>query len=383
MPDPLSNDVVIELLRELVRIPSVNPSLAPEAGTGERAIAAFAVEWLAQHGVNAWTDEVAPGRFNAVAEVGRGERTLAACAHIDTVQTDGMTIAPFEGRLDGGRVYGRGSYDMKGGVAAAMCAAAGLARTNYQGRFMLALVADEEYASIGAADWVKRYRADACVVTEPTTRGMRELIIAHKGFAWLEVITRGFATHGSRWDVGVSAIASMGRVITACDDFDRNVLRKRTHPMLGPASMHCALISGGTGISTYAADCRMQIERRTLPGETPELVLAEVRELMRIAEVDGDVALTLARPPLTVAPDSRIADCARRAMREVTGVEPEDAGVAYWMDAALFAEAGVPTVNFGSLGAGAHEAVEWVDVATVVECARALYQTALFFSEEN
>lgn len=381
MSDPLAHDVVLELLQELVRVPSVNPSIAPAEGIGEYAIAEFAYTWLTRRGVKAWTDEVAPGRFNVVAEVGNGPRTLAACAHIDTVQTEGMTIPPFEARYEDGRVYGRGSYDMKGGVAAVMCAAAALAQIEFRGRFMLALVADEEYASIGAADWVKRYRADACVVTEPTTKGMRELIIAHKGFVWLEVVTRGFATHGSRWDLGTSAIAGMGRVITACDAFDRDVLRKRTHPLLGPASMHCALIEGGSGISTYAGQCRMKIERRTLPGESADQVLEEIRTLVKAANVDGDVALILARPPLTVAPDAEIADCARRGMRMATGHGPTDAGVAYWMDAALFAEAGIPTVNFGSLGAGAHEAVEWVDVETVVSCARALYQTALLFSE--
>src|SRR5688572_3627284 len=231
MHESLSVEFVTKLLQELVEIPSVNPSIAPDEGTGERAIAGFAVEWLTRHGVTAWTDEIAPGRLNAVAEVGSGNKTLAACAHIDTVQTEGVTIPPFSAKLEGGRVYGRGSYDMKGGVAAALCADAALAGTTDRCSFMLALVADEEYASIGAADWVKRYRADACVVTEPTSDGMRELIVAHKGFVWLEVTTRGFATHGSRWDLGVSAIASMARVITQCDDFDRNVLRQRNHPL--------------------------------------------------------------------------------------------------------------------------------------------------------
>jgi acetylornithine deacetylase len=246
---------------------------------------------------------------------------------------------------------------------------------------MLALVADEEYASVGAMDWVQRYHADACVVTEPTSRGMRELILAHKGFVWLDVHTRGFATHGSRWDLGISAIQAMGRVIVACDEFDRDILRQRSHPLLGPASMHCALISGGSGLSTYAGSCRLQIERRTLPGETPEQVLEEIRQLLRTAEVDGDVAITLARAPLTVAPDAPIADCARRGMRAATLHDPVDGGVGYWMDAAIFAQAGIPAVNFGSLGAGAHEAVEWVDLETVVQCARALYHTAMFFSE--
>lgn len=383
MSDPLARTAVVEVLQQLISIPSVNPSIAPEEGTGERAIAEFAVEWLQQRGVKAWTDEVAPGRFNAVGEVGSGQPTLVACAHLDTVQTTGMTIPPFEASVADGRVYGRGSYDMKGGVAAILCAAVALSKSYYNGTFMLALVADEEYASLGASDWVKRYRADACIVTEPTKEGMQELIVAHKGFVWLEIVTVGFGTHGSRWDIGVSAIASMGRVIAACDEFDRNVLRQRTHPLLGPASMHCAVISGGTGLSTYASECRMQIERRTLPGETPEQVIDEIRALMAQANAAGEVTMTLARPPLTVEPAARIARAARAGMRAATGHEPSDAGVAYWMDAALFAQAGIPTVNFGSNGAGAHEAVEWVDIDTVVSCARALYETALRFGEEN
>jgi acetylornithine deacetylase len=173
----------------------------------------------------------------------------------------------------------------------------------------------------------------------------------------------------------------MGRVINALDEFDRTVLRQRTHPLLGPASLHCALIEGGSGISTYAAQCELQVERRTLPDETPEQVVREVATLLEDAHVKGDVAVTLARPPLTVASDSLIADCARYAMHKVTGVQPRAAGVAYWMDAALFAQAGIPTVNFGAQGAGAHEAVEWVDIDTVVQCAQAVYHTALRFSE--
>ena len=382
MADVLARPAVQRLLQQLVEIPSVNPSLAPAEGTGERAIAEFAVHWLQQHGVRAWLDEVAPNRFNVVAEVGTGPHALVVCAHTDTVQGSDMTMPPFEARVEGDRLYGRGAYDMKGGVAAAMCAAAALARQpDYRGRLMLALVADEEYASLGAQHWVKHYQAAACVVTEPTTHALRELIIAHKGFVWLTVRTRGRAAHGSRWDLGQSAIALMARVINAADEFDREVLRKRVHPLLGPASMHCSMVRGGSGISTYAAECEMQIERRTLPGETPEQVLAEIEELLKRAQVDGDVAITLARPPLTVAPDSAIAECARYALHQVTGRMPADAGVAYWMDAALFAQAGIPTVNFGSDGAGAHAAVEWVDINTVVQCAQALVHTALRFSE--
>ena len=376
-PDPLSRESILELLQELIRIPSVNPSLAPEEGTGERAIAEFARAWMQERQINAWVNEIEPGRCNAIGETGRGAGpVLVACAHLDTVGTEGMEIPPFESRVEGSRVYGRGSYDMKGGVAAAMAATAALAQRDLAGKFMVALVADEEYASIGAQDFVARYKADACVVTEPTLNGMSELVTAHKGFVWLEVVTRGRAAHGSRWDEGVSAIAVMGPIITALDDFDRNVLRKRVHPLLGPASMHCSVISGGTGLSTYASECRLKIERRTLPDESPEQVLEEIRKL---AGPGASVSIILDRPPLQVPPGSRIMECARAAMLKETGVEPQTAGVWYWMDAALFAQAGMDTLNFGSRGDGAHAAVEWVDLDTVVQCARALYETGVSY----
>lgn len=374
-PDPLSRESILALLQQLIAIPSINPGLAPDEGTGERAIAEFARDWLLERGVSAWVDEIEAGRCNTVGETGAGKGpTLVACAHLDTVHAIGMDIPPFEPRVEGSRVYGRGSYDMKGGVAAAMAAAAALAQKDVGGKFMLALVADEEYASLGAQDFVKRYKADACVVTEPTRNGMAELVTAHKGFVWLEVVTRGRAAHGSRWDEGVSAIAKMGPIITALDDFDRNVLRKREHPLLGPASMHCSVIKGGTGLSTYASECTLQIERRSLPGETPEQVLDEIT---RLAGTDAEVSIILARPPLEVDEDSEIMRCARAAMKDITGIEPGTAGVWYWMDAALFAQAGMDTLNFGSRGDGAHAAVEWVDLDTVVQCARALYETGV------
>lgn len=375
--DPLSRESVLHLLQQLIAIPSVNPILAPDEGTGERAIAEFACKWLQERGVRAWIEEIEPGRCNTIAETGEDHGlSLVACAHLDTVQTNGMQIPPFEPRLEGGKVYGRGSYDMKGGVAAIMAAAAALHLHGVKGRFTAALVADEEYASIGAQDFVKRYSADACIVTEPTARGMQELVTAHKGFIWLELKTHGVAAHGSRWQEGRSAIAAMASVIAELDRFDRDVLRQRMHPLVGPASMHCSVIRGGSGISTYAADCTLSVERRTIPGERIEDVVAEIRGILHD---DVEVSIILARPPLEVSADSRIAECARAALAKVTGRLPVTAGVAYWMDAALFAEAGMETLNFGATGDGAHAAVEWVDLDSVVQSARALYETGVLF----
>jgi acetylornithine deacetylase len=268
---------------------------------------------------------------------------------------------------------------MKAGAAASMAAAAALAREPDAlrgGRLMLALVADEEYTSLGADDFVRRHRADGCVLTEPSEE---RLVLAHKGFVWVELTTRGRAAHGSRWDLGVSAIGRMGRIVAALERFDTEVLRRRTHPLVGPASMHCALIEGGQGLSTYAPECRLKIERRTLPGETPERAVAEIEEVMKEIGEEAEVRRLFDRAPLTCEREAPIARCVREAATRVNGSAPEEIGVGYWMDAAIFAQAGIPTVNYGHGGAGAHEASEWADAESTVRCARVLAEAARAF----
>ncbi|HEX2167593.1 MAG TPA: M20/M25/M40 family metallo-hydrolase [Longimicrobiales bacterium] len=367
-----SDDLTV-LLTDLVRIDSQNPYLVSGA-PGERAIAEFCVGWLTRHGVEAWIDDVAPGRCNAIARIGSGAApVLTLCAHLDTVSIEGMERHGLQPYVEGGRMYGRGAYDMKCGVAAILSAMAELAKRPPGGTVMAALVCDEEFASIGAQDFVKRYRSDACIVTEPSEG---KLILAHKGFVWAEIETRGVAAHGSRWQDGASAIAKMGQVIAALDEFDRTTLRGRTHPLLGPASMHCAMISGGDGWSTYAPSCTMRVERRTLPGETPASVLDELRAIVARAGEDAIVREVLSRAPLECPAESSVAQSVSAAAAAVTGAAPEIGGVAYWMDAAIFAEAGAETVNFGPSGGGAHAAVEWVDLDSVVACARTLVDAA-------
>jgi acetylornithine deacetylase len=267
---------------------------------------------------------------------------------------------------------------MKGSAAALMCAAAALAGDpGWHGRLLLALVADEEYASFGAEDFVRRHAADACILTEPSDL---ELVVAHKGFVWVELVTRGRAAHGSRWDLGRSAIGRMGRIVAALERFDADTLRRRVHPLVGPASLHCATVRGGVGLTTYAPECRLAIERRTVPGETPEQVMDEVAAVVREAGEEAELRRLFDRPSLDGAPDAAIARCVRDAARRVTGRTPADQGVAYWMDAAIFAAAGIPTVDFGPHGAGAHETVEWVDVDSMVACARVLAECGRSFA---
>jgi len=361
------------LLLDLVRIDSQNPSLVPSS-SGECEIAEFCVDWMKRRGIDAWIDEVAPGRCNAVARIGGGDGPrLALCAHLDTVSVEGMVENGLQPRIEDGKLYGRGAYDMKCGVAAIMAALEELTQSPPRGTVYAALVCDEEYASIGAADFVRRYPCDACIVTEPSEG---RLIVAHKGFVWVEIETRGVAAHGSRWQDGRSAIAAMGRIVAAIDEHDRTVLRGTQHPLLGPASMHCAMIEGGDGWSTYAPRCVLRVERRTLPGETPASVIDELREVIAKAGEDAEVREVLSRSPLECPADSRIAAAVRAAAADVTGSDPETAGVGYWMDAAIFADAGAETVDYGPAGAGAHGAVEWVDIESVRTCARVIADAA-------
>lgn len=384
MTDPLDPAAVRDVVRDLVRIPSVNPSLAPDEGSGEAEVAAFARDWLQARGVRAWLEEAAPegvqpSRPNVVAEVGDDAGpTLVLCAHLDTVGTAGMTIPPFDPRVEGDRLYGRGSYDMKGSAGAILSAMAALARDGgFRGRVQAALVSDEEYASLGAYDFVRRRTpADGCIVTEPAEN---LLVLAHKGFVWSTIVTSGRAAHGSRWDLGVSAIGRMGRIIAALEAFDRDVLRQRVHPLVGPASLHCALVEGGTGLSTYAHECRLQVERRTIPGETVDQVRRELEDVIARAGEEARVECHFDRPPLTCDPATPIVACVRDAVTEVTGRAPVEGGVGFWMDAAVFAQAGVSTVNYGPSGAGAHEAVEWVELSSVVRTAHVLVNAARRF----
>jgi acetylornithine deacetylase len=302
--------------------------------------------------------------------------TLVLCAHLDTVGTAGMTHPPFEPHIEDGRLYGRGAYDMKGGAAAVMLAAAALAEEDFPGRVVLALVADEEYRSIGAEAWVTAHGGDACIVTEPTEG---RLVLAHKGFLWARVWTEGIAAHGSRWDLGLSAIGRMGPIIARLESFDRLELRERVHPMVGPASMHPALVEGGVGLSTYAPHCMLEVERRTLPGEARLEVERELRSVVDDAGEPAQVECHFWRDPLETASDTSVARCVRAAAEGVTGTAPQEVGVGYWTDAAIFASAGMPSLLYGPGGAGAHAAEEWVDLASVLGCARVVADAARRF----
>ena len=292
-------DSAIRLLHDLVAIDSVNPSLVPGAA-GEAAIAARIADELRAIGLDVELHDAAPGRPNVVGVLeGRGRgRSLMFCGHTDTVGVDGMT-APFYPIDRGGRLYGRGSQDMKGGLAAMIDAARVVATEGLAaGRLIVAAIVDEEFASIGADVLVSRWRADAAVVTEPTDL---RIATGHKGFAWFEIETRGRAAHGSRPREGRDAIMRMGRVLHALEALDRRLQAKPPHPLLGTASLHASLIDGGAELSRYPDRCTFKLERRTLNDEdearvTQELTAVLDRLRRADSEFDASVRMLFSRP---------------------------------------------------------------------------------------
>jgi len=363
---------VIELTSRLVEIDSVNPALVP-GGRGEAEIARFVLDWAAQAGLSADVLEGTPGRPSVVVRAPGwgGGRTLMLCAHMDTVGVEGMAD-PHRPRLEGDRLHGRGAYDMKGGLASALLACRELARAGLAGDVVVAAVADEEHASLGVQEVLGAVTADAAIVTEPTEL---ELIVAHKGFVWVEIEVRGRAAHGSRHEAGLDAIVKAGPILTALGDLDA-ALAARTHPRLGRGSVHASLIEGGAEMSSYPARCVIGLERRTLPGERVADVEREVEGLLAADGLDASHRVLLVREPFEVPEDTEVVRAVSAAAAEVLPGPPALAGAPYWADAAFIAAAGIPTVMFGAGGEGAHAVEEWVSVDDSVAVTRALIAAA-------
>jgi acetylornithine deacetylase len=376
----IDEDYVRETLVRLVQINSVNPTLVPGA-PGEREICDFIAGSLRSRGLEAQICEAAPGRTSVLGYLrGTGGRSLMLSGHVDTVGVAGMP-EPFSGAIRDGKVYGRGSFDMKGSVTACMATLDALAQcdTRPAGDVVLAAVADEEYGSLGTADMLTRVRTDAAIITEPTAL---DVCLAHKGYLWIEVETTGRAAHGSRFQVGIDANMKMGKFLAALDSLERDLRARPPHPLVGPPSLHAALVSGGSGLSTYAASSKVQIERRTVPGETEEQAVAEVQALVdRLAAEDPDFHATVrcffARDPFEVPGEASIVRALDRAVNKVRGSAPAHIGDTPWMDSALCQAAGIETVICGATGAGAHADVEWVELDSVIQLAAILAETAL------
>lgn len=372
-----AGNAAVDLAATLIRIDSVNPSLV-NGVAGEARIASELAERLEAAGYAVQLIPAAsdPRRVSVFAERtgSRPGRTVVLNGHLDTVGVEGMPD-PFAPHIEDGRLTGRGASDMKGGVAALVIAAERLAAADAPGTVIVALVADEEDASLGA-EAVLRHLAerdvlmDLCLIGEPT---WLDIAIAHRGYAVVEVRLEGKAAHSSQPAEGIDAARAVGKLLTSIAAADDALRRRERHPLLPPGSLMATVVRAGSAPFMIAGTADVVVERRTLPGEPAADALAEVQALVDRVTA-GTEGLT-AHVRLTHAREAWQADAAGNAAEFTTllgdalvaagSKRPALVGEPYWMESALWQAAGVPTVVCGPAGGGLHAVDEWVEVAQV------------------
>ena len=360
---------VMQTLASLVGINSVNP--AYEGGPGEREIATWVRRFFEQRGMEVWEQEVFPNRPNVIARLpGRdASRRVILEAHMDTVSVQGMSIPPFEPRVEEGRLYGRGSCDTKAGLAAMMHAVASLHEEGIQPpcEVWLAAVVDEEFSYRGVVKLCEGLTAHAALVAEPTSL---RAVIASKGVLRWRIVVRGKAAHSGKPHLGVNAINHMARVILALEE-DHRRLAAQVHPLLGPATVNVGVIHGGVQVNFVPDTCAIEIDRRLLPGESVPGVLAHYQSLLDALKAQHPSLDAAMEPPmltdeaLETAADSAPARLASTLLAEL-GLDGTLCGVPFGSDASKLSRQGIPSLVFGPGSIDqAHAAVEFVELTEV------------------
>ncbi len=374
---------LLTVLKNLIKIESINPTLAKE-GSGEAAIAYYIGDYLKDLGLDVKFQKIAENRPNTIGILkGKGNgRSLLLNGHTDTVSVSSMKIEPFNPLFKAGKVYGRGASDMKCGLAMMIMAAQTIFQNDLElkGNLLMAYVADEEYASLGTEELVKEYTAEGGIVCEPSNMN---IIIAHKGFAWIKVNVHGKSAHGSLKDFGVDAIVKAGKFLAKIEELEQLSLSQKKHELLGSPSIHASLINGGIELSTYPDECKIELERRNLPGETPKIISNEIQSLIdNIHENDdkfqAEQEIFFYRSPLEISKDEKIVKSLEKSCRELD-IKPSYGGFAGWTDAALMNDAGTPTVIFGPKGTGNHGDIEFVNFKSVIKSTEILINTIIDF----
>ena len=365
----------VALARALIKIDSRNPTLVPN-GPGERACALALASVLDEWGFSVELQEDLPDRPNVIARIGPPDSpALMLNGHLDVVGVEGMVHDPFAAEVRDGRIYGRGSADMKSGIAAMCAAALQAADADARRQIVITAVADEEYESLGMRALIDSgIRADVAIITEPTRLA---ICPAHRGFVWIDVTFRGRAAHGSRYDIGVDAITHAGLVLAELEKLERTRDKGQRHTLLGRGSLHASTIRGGVGMSTYPEECVLSIERRTLPGETAEDAMKEIENACaavraREPRLDARITQTTSQLPSDVSSDAPIVKRLISALA-AEGATTRIEGMSAWTDAALLNAAGIPTICFGPGDiALAHAAEEFVPIAEIETATRVL-----------
>lgn len=375
----------INTLQKLVQINSVNPMLSSGA-PGEKEICNYIADVLKKLNLNPEIQNIAKNRYNVTATikgVGNG-KSLMLNAHTDTVGVENMED-PFSGKISDGKLFGRGAYDMKGSIAAMLAAAKAIVdnKIELEGDLVLAFVADEEYDSIGTEHLLTTIKTDGAIITEPSNL---DICIAHRGFGLYEVITKGKVAHGGRPDIGIDANMHMGKLLNELHKLSQDLKDKEPHPLLGKPSLHVPVINGGTEPFTYSGECKITLERRTIPGNKEKECLAEIKNIIEKLSAEdqsfkAEVKQIMWRDPFEANKESKLVKKLSDSSKLVLNKEPDYIGHTWWEDSALTDKAGIDTVVIGPKGEGLHTANEWIDLDSVNELAEILYLTVIDYCQ--
>ncbi len=376
---------LISTLQELVRINSVNPSLS-ENGPGEEAISLYIADHLKKLNIFTEIDRLGEGRFNVTGIIkGKGSgRSIMLNAHMDTVDVTHMKD-PFSASIVDGKLYGRGAQDMKASIAAILSMAKIIQdnKVSLKGDIILSFVADEEYNSIGTEHALKKYHTDGAIVTEPSDLN---ICIAHKGFGLFELTTQGRAAHGGLPEEGIDANMHMAAVMQELSLMSDQIKEIKAHPFLGRPSIHIPRLEGGSAPFMYADQCKLILERRTLPGEKEADMLQSLKAINRKLskrKIKAEVGTLMWRDGFEADQDGPMVTSLCDAYKDVTGKNANFIGHSWWEDSALISEKGIDTVVFGPTGHGLHSAVEWVDIQSVATMADILFNTATLYCNKT
>ncbi|KAF5559585.1 diaminopropionate ammonia-lyase [Fusarium phyllophilum] len=384
VPHDVSGNDPVALTQTLVQINSASPDLGSVPGPGETTIARYVAAWLEHRDLETHWVEYTKGRPSVVGVVRGtgGGKSVIFNGHLDTVTIMGYDDDPLSGKIVDGRLYGRGSADMKGGVAAGMIALANAKKLGLRGDVIFTGVADEESLSKGTEDILRAgWRADAAVVSESTNL---EVNHAHKGYCHIEIKVYGLAAHGSRADLGIDAIVNAGHFLVEFGKYVKKLQEGHGDETLGTGTAHASIISGGEEASSYPAQCTIIAERRTIPGETNEVVQKEFDDIIakvakEITDFKAEAKIFFSRPPQFTAADHPFTKLVSGIVGNATGKDAVIAGAPFWTDCALLAEKGIVPLLWGPKGEGFHGKKEFVHVKSIEQVAEGLSNIAAEF----
>ncbi len=375
----------VKLLRDLVAIPSINPMGRPLSGPEyfEHRVTAYLEEFFRGLGVRYERQPVAPLRENVVAyfDGAAAGPPLMFEAHQDTVPAENMTIEPFGAKIENGRLYGRGACDIKGGLSSMLTAFARLVRERPKSAapVIMACVVDEEFTFTGITELARRMpKPYSAIVAEPTEL---QIVNAHKGVVRWHLHTPGRSCHSSKPEQGINAIYRMGRLLVGIEQFAEQLRKSKTDPLLGPPTLSIGRIEGGVSVNVIPEHCRIEVDRRLIPGEEPLQAPEELTAfLRRFPGVDFPFTADppwMHLPALSPKGSEGLVSRLGAAIRSVRG-SCQVLPVPYGTDAATLTKAGVPAVVFGPGDiTQAHTCDEWVALDQVEEAAEILYRFAL------